>query len=277
MATDASPEVCADCGGRGWVVEADGGAGRARRCGCQGRGLVPRLLATAGIPPQYEHCRLSNFHAGGQGQLLAALQDANRYVETFIQPEGGGFRQSGLLFVGTPGVGKTHLAVGVLRSVIEQYGVQGRFVDFSSLLHQIQSTFDPASPESKHDVLDPVIHAELLLLDELGAQQPTAWVSDTIYLILNTRYTRRLPTLFTTNYRLAAPPGRRATADSAIAVSDTAAAQGYRGPDVARERGLAMLLERIPAALVSRLYEMAKPVVIEGEDYRQKVMRHRDR
>jgi DNA replication protein DnaC len=274
MQTEAGPELCPDCGGRGWVVEADGGAGRARRCACQSRGLVPRLLRAAGIPPQYEQCRLANFLPGGRPQLLAALQEANRYVETFIQPEGGGFRQSGLIFVGTPGVGKTHLAVGVLRSIIERYGVQGRFVDFSSLLHQIQSTFDPTSPESKHDVLDPVIHAELLLLDELGAQQPTAWVSDTIYLILNTRYTRRLPTLFTTNYRLESPAGQRASVESAHAVSDRAAAQGYRGPEVLRERGLAMLLERIPASLLSRLYEMAKPVVIEGEDYRKTVRQY---
>ena len=93
----------------------------------------------------------------------------------------------------------------MLRELIDGYGVHGRFIDFTTLIHQIQSTFDPDSPESKRQVLDPVIKADVLVLDELGAQKPTAWVRDILYLVINTRYTERRPTLFTTNYRLDSP------------------------------------------------------------------------
>ena len=68
-----------------------------------------------------------------------------------------------LLLTGEPGSGKTHLAAAVLGALIRRYSLRGRFVDFSSLINQIQSTFDPASPESKHDILDPVMEAELLV------------------------------------------------------------------------------------------------------------------
>ena len=128
--------------------------------------------------------------------------------------------------------------------------MRGRFVDFNSLIHQIQSTFDPTSPESKHDVLDPVIGAEVLVLDELGAQKPTAWVQDVLYLVMNSRYTRQLPTLFTTNYRLEPQSPNRAGT-------------------VAGEAEL--LSSRIPAMLVSRLYEMAQPVLLDCADYRREV------
>lgn len=180
---------------------------------------------------------------------------AQAYVDGFITDEGK-FREQGLLFIGTPGVGKTHLAVAVLGELVRRYGIRGRFVDFTSLIAQIQSTFDPSSAESKHDVLDPVINAEVLVLDELGAQKPTAWVTDTLYLILNTRYTKRLPTIFTTNFRLesSAAPARSLDrgADSVLVAPE-------------------LLAARIPLMLLSRLYEMAQPIVIEGEDFRRNI------
>ena len=161
------------------------------------------------------------------------------------------YRRTGLLFIGPPGVGKTHLAVSVLRELIELYGVRGRFVDFTTLLHQIQATFHQQSSESKASILAPVIHAEVLVLDELGAQKPTEWTMENLYLIMNTRYTAGRPTIFTTNYRL----------DSGTERSD----------------GAELLTNRISAALVSRLYEMAQALPMNAPDYRQTVMMHQNK
>ena len=240
------------------MLEDDGKAGAARVCECRRRERVPRLLAAAGVPPRYTACRLGNFKVkvlNAGEQLVRARALAERYVENFVDAGSGRFRETGLLFIGPPGVGKTHLAVAVLHELVERYGVRARFVDFTSLIYQIQATFDPQSPESKHDVLDPVTGAELLVLDELGAQKPSAWVSDILYLVLNTRYTRRLPTIFTTNCRLEKPPARNASLDRAADAS----------PEI-------QLRERIPAPLLSRLYEMAQPIAIESVDFRETML-----
>lgn len=251
----AEPEVCPDCGGSGWIVAPDGGAGVARPCPCKQRERVPRLLDAAGIPPRYQGCTLANFNVAGpvgKSQLLAARALCQRYVDEFLDASGRP-RETGLLFLGPPGCGKTHLAAALLRELIQRYGVRGRFVDFTTLIHEIQSTFDPGSAESKHAILDPVIEAELLVLDELGAQKPSAWVNDILYLVMNARYTRRAPTLFTTNYRLGDAPTQN--------LDRGAGPSGYE-----------LLAHRIPPMLVSRLGEMAQPVVLDAvADFRREV------
>jgi DNA replication protein DnaC len=251
--------VCPSCGGRGWVVQLDGGAGSARPCFCRQYDVVPRLIAAAGIPDRYRECRLANFKVTGSApqkhqQLLQARAAAQRYANDFLTPQG--FTHSGLLFIGPPGVGKTHLAVGVLVELVERYSVHGRFVELNTFFNQLQSTFGQTSPDSTQAVLAPLMDAQLLVLDELGTQQPTPWIRDVLYLVINTRYTRRLPTLFTTNYRL---PGPSADAPPGTAQS----LDRGRDPDPTWDEAAA-LASRLPAMLVSRLYEMAQPVLLTG-------------
>jgi DNA replication protein DnaC len=129
------------------------------------------------------------------GSQLLAFNHAYRLGREYPAVE------RGLLFMGPCGVGKTHLSVAILRELLERKGVPCLFYEFGSLLKEIQNSYNPISRTSELKVLAPVIEAEVLVLDELGATKPTDWVRDTMMQIINTRYNDRKLTIFTTNYR----------------------------------------------------------------------------
>ena len=187
----AATEACPLCGGRGWRVQADGGAGTATPCDCRSALLRAQLHATSGIPASYRGCTFEGFKTdhyspAAKSQLERALAESRLYVNNF-QNSDGSFATSGLIFVGPTGSGKTHLASALTRELVDRYRRRARFVEFTQLVYQIQSTFGAAASRSMSEVLDPVIEAELLVIDELGAQKPTPWVQNLLYLIINSR------------------------------------------------------------------------------------------
>jgi len=266
----ADPD-CPRCSGTGWVRVADGAAGAAVACECRKTRLGPALLASAGVPPRYARCTFENFETRRGREVHQVLAQARaaceQYVDNYFSLEGR--TDNGLILIGRPGVGKTHLAVATLKQLVEKYQVRGRFLDFSSFLMRLQATFDPSSPESKHQLLDPVLDAELLVFDELAAQKPTPFVQDLLYLIINGRYSGRKPTIFTTNFLLkeekSAPAprgGEEFTTPHAFDLSR-------------RESRHDLLSERLPVALVSRIREIARPIEIAAEDFRPQVRQRR--
>ncbi len=193
-------EECHECGGAGMVLVIDAQGKRAARvCACQQAARQDHRVTAARIPRRYEACVLDSFEVdtpGADPSLKKALKTARKFVEGYPVETGG----LGLLLTGTIGTGKTHLAVGVLLALIEQRGVNALFCDYRELLKEIQHSWNPQVNSTELGVLKPVFEAEVLVLDELGAQKPTDWVWDTVALILNTRYNDKLTTIITTNY-----------------------------------------------------------------------------
>ncbi len=245
-------EVCSICGGSGLRVVEENGRQFAQACSCRIARRAERMLGRAHIPRRYEHCSLESYETNfpsSHRTLAAAHLRARKFVEGYPVETGG----TGLLLTGSIGVGKTHLAVGILQALVTERGATGLFYDYRDLLKQVQNSYNAQVRETELEVLRPVFEAEVLVLDELGASKPTDWVWDTVAHILNTRYNDRRTTIITTNYSNAGPLGTETGSRVSM-----------------REETLG---DRIGERMRSRLQEMCVVVEMQGEDFRQKVKR----
>ncbi len=140
-------EVCPFCEGTGWKSVANGSDRRVTRCDCRVQARSEALLKAARIPKRYEHCELSNFDYEGPHQaLFPARMAACKFVEEYPVDN------TGLLLIGTIGVGKTHLAVGIIKELILSKGIGCLFYDYRELLKEIQNSYNESVKATELDV-----------------------------------------------------------------------------------------------------------------------------
>jgi DNA replication protein DnaC len=285
---------CPICQGSGWkVVERSTAGARALSedrpgasvgepklvwaipCDCTSGDRTGRVLARARVPDRYRHCDFENFETDNEIEgvsrehlqawsrsLAQARLIVKRFAEEFTPLRGEG-SEPGLLLMGPCGVGKTHLAVAALKEIVLR-GHSGIFYDYRELLKEIQDSYNAESASSEMTVLEPVLSADLLVLDDLGSSKPSLWALETVGHVLNTRYNENRASIITTNFLDSDPAG------SASPTSKTrdAGTKGVLTDD--------SLTERVGKRIRSRLYEMCRIVEITAPDYRKEI-RHASR
>src|SRR5260370_11012523 len=257
---------CPLCRGTGWklVPRTDGSRGNvavACDCGMEERAL--RVMERVRIPKRYEHCDFESYVTDltdgktWTAQHSQSLKQANLLTQGFVRDYPGS-AEKGLLLMGPSGVGKTHLAVASLKELIRR-GHAGLFCDYRELLKEIQASYNPASESTEMSILEPIRNTEILVLDDLGASKPSAWVLDIIALLLNARYNERRVTILTSNYF-----------DESPAIGPAPRLPSGESVKVVKEDSLA---DRIGARMRSRLYEMCRTVEVFAPDFRREIRR----
>ena len=188
---------------------------------------VSKLMNASGLGDRFKKRRFETFRP--DSNTAGAKQEAERFCEDLRNNP----KATGLMLVGPYGCGKTHLAAAILYRCAE-YGVAGMFVVVPELLARIRTSYRTGDGKAE-TVIETAKNAQLLILDDLGAEKASEWVKEQLYVIINYRYEHMLPTVITTN---------------------------NTGAELEQELGRRTL---------SRLAEMTRPVKIQADDYRMKI------
>lgn len=146
----------------------------------------------------------------------------------------------GLLFYGSVGSGKTYLACSIANALIEQYQISVKIRNFAQIINELQkSSFD----FDKNAYIESLVNTSVLILDDLGIERDTSYAKEQVYNIVNNRYLKQKPTIFTTNLSY----------DTIQNCKDSVEYQ----------------------RIYSRIIEMCIPVMVVGEDYRKMIQKEK--
>jgi DNA replication protein DnaC len=251
--------TCFECkvceGSRRIFEETSEGISKIRECECNG--LIKRisLFNQAGIPGKFVHEDFSSFSMDPpqhRTQKNAFLSSKN-FIDDYVDRKGQ--YSQGLIYMGAPGLGKTHLVVSVIKELVMQHGVECKFVDFFELLRDIRHGY--GEDISEKDFIDPYVGVKVLVIDELAKGRNTDWELTILDHFISTRYNDDdKVTLVTTNFS--------DKLDSSVALSSRNNKQS-----ISNVYSRFTIEEKVGVRIYSRLMEMCKKVNLEGTDYRR--------
>lgn len=255
---------CELCNETGWMQREGGGV---IDCACRLERKRLQVMERAGIPERYRSKTFEGYDATANRSAAAGLHQAVRFVDEWPTN-----RHLGMLFTGPVGVGKTHLECTILLECSRRWGARVAFVDLPDLFTRIKATFDPGWQQTELEILRPLLEADILAIDEVGAARSTDWAFAMTEQIINTRYNQDKSTIVTTNFvnRPAGWVQPRGSATRPQLVGDD-----YAAIAAAPARQVETLGDRIGARMFSRLQEMCLLIEIDGQDQRAEAGRKR--
>lgn len=170
-----------------------------------------------------------------QGEENQSLIIAKNFVKDYEQMKK---ENIGLLFYGSVGSGKTYLACSIANTLIEQYQVGVKIRNFAQIINELQKGgFDL----DKNAYIESLVNTSVLILDDLGIERDTSYAKEQVYNIVNNRYLKQKPTIFTTNLSY----------DTILNCTESVEYQ----------------------RIYSRIVEMCIPVMVVGEDFRKAIQK----
>lgn len=166
------------------------------------------LFNETGMPDRYldasfGHLKFPHMNAAQSGKYMKAQEAVYNFCTSvrnaFEKHDPSQCDKVFLLLMGPVGTGKTHLACAGLKMLSLQFGISTKFIDFQAMLGKLREAY--ARKSSEEDILNPLRHADVLLIDEFGkGRTENEWQMEKLDDLVNSRYNARKITIATTNY-----------------------------------------------------------------------------
>ncbi len=153
-------------------------------------------LMASGITPRFRGCTLESFVTGSEPDKVRALARCQTYVECFEDNYRDG---RSMILSGNVGTGKTHLASAMAQAVIRQYGAKALIVTIAEIVRVAKGTMAKGATYTERDVIDELAGADLLIIDEIGAQRGSDYEVGLLHEIIDRRYQLVVPTVVVSN------------------------------------------------------------------------------
>ena len=242
--------LCDECDGEGRVFhQNDKGEAFLSDCSyCFTLRKRLRILNDSGIPGKFASVTIETYQPIGL-QNKRALSRTKDFLDDVKEAPQESHR--GLLFMGGPGLGKTHLVVSVLKQLILEEGLDGKFVDFFQLLSDIRHGY--SHDQSEMSLIEPYLTSKVLIIDELAKGRNNEWEQTILDQFISSRYNAADKiTMFTTNYSdhhpISSDINSRTTVLNKLS-----------------------LAEKVGERILSRVTQMCDFIKMDGDDYRTKI------
>lgn len=186
---------CLTCGDTRFQLEQDP-EGREIAMPCPQCGVHQRRIKL------YNHARIPKSYA--QSQFSRIDRDPNnekiyQLLTTIIHLSCPSLeRPKGLVLMGPPGTGKTHLMVGFAYQCLIHHGISCTFQPFDKLLSELKEGY--STGKSEMEIVAPLLVSEFLVIDDLGKGRNSAWELNILDLLITERYNSNKPIMVTSNY-----------------------------------------------------------------------------
>ena len=258
---DCSENTCSTCKGSGFILaEEKNNCDIAILCPtCSERERRRKLFNKARIPKRYINSRLQNEHIDKDNEdvfnlLTVILNNLQGYLHGENLPRPGDEHFKGIILMGSPGTGKTHLMTGFAYQCTITYGISCVFQGFSELLSELRQGYSDG--KSDIEIIEPHLKTELLIIDDLGKGRNNDWELSILDTLISERYNRNQLIMATTNYT----EDEKSTLSERIISIDKSETDSYINETIHKRVG-----ERIH----SRLKEMCYFEFLKGPDRRK--------
>ena len=154
---------------------------------------LERLRKHSLMDEQFKGCRFENFEIDEDNKNMYKL--GINYCTHWPEMKASNV---GLLIYGPPGTGKTFLTSCIANNLLEQL-VPVIIISSIGMLNRIKETYTKGGAEAELEIINNLKDADLLIIDDLGAENDTDWAKEKIYEIIDSRYRDKKPLIVTTN------------------------------------------------------------------------------